>query len=104
MIRYLAAAAALALSGCVTPMITPHPVRFEANVPATVTFESQFGPRSCRAGETVNVPDWFGFFSVYTFTATAPGYRPAVLTFSEPTFMHAQGVVPDVVRFELVPD
>ena len=92
------------LTGCVTPMMTPHMVRLESNPPgAMVSFKKGNSP-TIEIGQTpftFDTRDWFGFFSTYTFTARKGGFEPAVLVFTEPTVFHAQGVVPATVMFKL---
>jgi len=91
------AAALAALGGCATQ------VRFESSPPgARVDYEQ----RKLVLGTTpfdATITDDFGWFSTYSFTATLPGYEPAVVEFHERTPLEAQSVVPAVVRFELKP-
>ncbi|MGM9487035.1 hypothetical protein [Ideonella sp. YS5] len=91
------AAALAALGGCATH------VRFESSPPgARVDYEQ----RKLVLGTTpfdATITDDFGWFSIYSFTATLPGYEPAVVEFRERTPLDAQNIVPAVVRFELKP-
>lgn len=95
--------ACVALAGCMTPQITPHLVRFESQ-PAGATVQLTTNQRGtytvCAPTPCIgDVRDDFGFLSTYTFTATLSGYSAERVVIQEPTLMHAQGIIPSVVRF-----
>ncbi len=91
------ALACLMLSGCVAPMMAPHYVDVTASKPGATVFHAG---KSCSVPCRLDVRDDFGFYSHYEFVAAA-GDRRATQSFDEPTWMHAQGVVPPRLHFDL---
>jgi len=47
------------------------------------------------------IKDIFGFGSIYTISATKPGYMPQSMTFQERGLEDANGCIPPQIHFEL---
>jgi ketosteroid isomerase-like protein len=83
------------LSACTTM------VEFRSVPPgAAVTYRGQ---EIGKTPFTYGVSDQFGWWSTYSFTASADGYAPQTLDFQERTPADAQFIVPDTVIFALAP-
>ncbi len=65
---------------------------------ATVTY---LGAVIGKTPFETSIDDQFGWFSVYSFTATLDGYKPTTIDFPELTPLDAQLVVPPKVNFIL---
>ena len=52
---------------------------------------------------TVKVPEYWDWFSKYSFTADKPGYQPQTIICEEDLFHGAKQAVPGHLHFELVP-
>ena len=94
-IAFMVACLSLAaiLSGCVSTIYV------ESDPPgAIVQYKGQIKGKTPVAFDVV---DEFGWFSVYSITATLPGYNPQTQTFQEPSPGFAQYIIPPRLMFKL---
>ncbi len=93
MLLTVGVAASAFLAGCA------HMVSFTSEpTGATVTYKDRTIGTTPFAWEA---HDDFGWFSVYSFTATLEGYQPATLVYKEEVPSDAAGVVPKDIHFDL---
>lgn len=90
----IALAAVAGMLGACTTM-----VEFKSNPPGASV--SYLGQTIGTTPFTYGVSDQFGWWSVYTFTASRDGYETQSISYPEPTPLHAQLVVPSEVQFEM---